>query len=127
VVWRTLHGAELAGLDPAQVLVDAIGERDLAGARDIPAVIDARIRNRTGSLVPLPAGPWSARVPAIADPERRAYVTQVAELMDARKERLGEHAADSAPPSPIPVRHRPNCTAGCAATSATLAGCSTPA
>ena len=97
-LWRTLHGAELAGLDPAQVLVDAIGERDLAGARDIPAVIDARIRNRTGSLVPLPAGPWSARVPAIADPERRAYVTQVAELMDARKERLGEHAADSAPP-----------------------------
>jgi len=92
-LWRTLHGAELAGLDPAQVLVDAIGERDLAGARDIPAVIDARIRNRTGSLVPLPAGPWSARVPAIADPERRAYVTQVAELMDARKERLGEHAA----------------------------------
>ena len=97
-LWRTLHGAELAGLDPAQVLADAIGERDLAGARDIPAVIDARIRNRTGSLVPLPAGPWSARVPAIADPERRAYVTQVAELMDARKERLGEHAADSAPP-----------------------------
>src|SRR5690349_8937375 len=97
-LWRTLHGAELAGLDPAQVLVDAIGERDLAGARDIPAAIDARIRNRTGSLVPLPAGPWSARVPAIADPERRAYVTQVAELMDARKERLGEHAADSAPP-----------------------------
>ena len=97
-LWRTLHGAELAGLDPAQVLADAIGERDLAGARDIPAVIDARIRNRTGSLVPLPAGPWSARVPAIADPERRAYVTQVAGLMDARKERLGEHAADSAPP-----------------------------
>ena len=97
-LWRTLHAAELAGLDPAQVLADAIGERDLAGARDIPAVIDARIRNRIGSLVPLPAGPWSARVPAIADPERRAYVTQVAELMDARKERLGAHAADSAPP-----------------------------
>ncbi len=97
-LWRTLHAAELAGLDPAQVLADAIGERDLAGARDIPAVIDARIRNRIGSLVPLPAGPWSARVPAIADPERRAYVTQVAELMDARKERLGAHAADSALP-----------------------------
>ena len=50
------------------------------------------------SFVPLLAGPWSARVPAIADPERRAYVTQVAKLMDARKKRLGEHAADSAPP-----------------------------
>ena len=76
----------------------AIGERDLTGARDILAVIDARIRNRTGTFVPLLAGPWSARVPAIAGPERRAYVTQVAELMDARKKRLGEHAADSAPP-----------------------------
>ena len=26
-----------------------------------------------GALVPAPAGPWSAQVPAIADPERRAY------------------------------------------------------
>ena len=98
VAMADLHGAELAGLDPAQVLTDAIGERDLAGARDIPAVIDARIRNRTGTFVPLPAGPWSARVPAIADPERRVYATQVAELMDARKERLGQHAAENALP-----------------------------
>jgi hypothetical protein len=97
-LWRTLHAAELAGLDPAQILADAIGERGLAGARDIPAVIDARIRNRTGTLVPLPAGPWSAQVPAITDPERRAYVTQIAELMDARTERLGAHAADSGLP-----------------------------
>ena len=70
-LWRTLRAAELAGHDPAQVLADAIAERDLAGARDIPAVIDARLRHRLGSVVPLPAGPWSAQVPAIADPERR--------------------------------------------------------
>jgi hypothetical protein len=92
-LWRTLHAAELAGLDPAQVLAAAIAERDLAGARDITAVIDARIRNRTGSLVPLPLVPWSARVPAITDPGRRAYVTEIAVLIDARKQRLGEHAA----------------------------------
>ena len=36
-LWRTLRAAELAGLDPARVLADAIAERDLAGARDIPA------------------------------------------------------------------------------------------
>ena len=60
----------------------------------MPSVIDARIRHRLGSLVPLPAGPWSAHVPAIADPERRAYAEQIAALMDARKERLGEHAAE---------------------------------
>ena len=97
-LWRTLRAAELAGLDAAQVLADAIGERDLAGARDLAAVIDARLRYRLGSLVPRLAGPWSAQVPEIADPERRAYVTQIAALMDARKDRIGEHAADHAPP-----------------------------
>ena len=63
-LWRTLRAAELAGLDAGQVLAAAIGERDLAGARDIPAVIDARLRHRLGSLVPLPPGPWSAQLPA---------------------------------------------------------------
>ena len=97
-LWRTLRGAELAGLDPARVLTDAIGERDLAGSRDLAAVLDARIRSRLGSLVPLPAGPWSAQVPAIADPERRAYLAEIAVLMDARKDRIGEHAAEDALP-----------------------------
>ena len=97
-LWRTLRAAELAGLDAGQVLAEAIAERDLAGARDVPSVVDARIRYRLGCLVPLSAGPWSAQVPAIADPERRAYVTQIAALMDARKDRIGEHAAEHALP-----------------------------
>ena len=97
-LWRTLRAAELAGLDAGQVLAAAIGERDLAGARDIPSVIDARLRHRLGSLVPLPPGPWSAQLPAIADPERRAYAAQIAALMDARKDRIGEHAAEHALP-----------------------------
>ena len=97
-LWRTLRGAELAGLDAGQVLADAIAERDLAGSRDVPSVVDARIRYRLGSLIPRPAGPWSAQVPGIADPERRAYAAQVAVLMDARKDRLGEHAAEHALP-----------------------------
>jgi hypothetical protein len=54
-LWRTLHAAELAGLDPAEALATAIGERDLTGARDIPSVFDARLRRRTGQLTPLPA------------------------------------------------------------------------
>jgi hypothetical protein len=97
-LFRTLRTAELAGLDPAQVLADAIGERDLGGSRDPAAVLDARIRSRLGAPVPLPAGPWSAQVPAIADPERRAYVTEIAALMDTRKDRIGEHAAEHALP-----------------------------
>jgi hypothetical protein len=98
LLWRTLRAAELAGLDPASVLADAIAERDLAGSCDIAAVIDARLRHRLGAVVPLPPGPWSARVPAIADPERQAYVAEIAALMDARTHRIGEHAA-SHPPS----------------------------
>jgi hypothetical protein len=97
-LWRTMRAAELAGLDVSQVLAAAIGERDLAGARDLAAVIDARLRYRIGAIVPAPAGPWSAQVPAIADPERRAYLTQIAAMMDARKDRIGEHATGHAPP-----------------------------
>jgi AAA domain len=97
-LWRTLRAAELAGLDPAQVLTDAIGERDLTGSRDLAAVLDTRIRARLGTLVPRPAGPWSAQVPAIEDPERRGYLTEIAALMDARKDRIGEHAAEHALP-----------------------------
>jgi conjugative relaxase-like TrwC/TraI family protein len=91
-LWLTLRSAELAGLDARQVLADAISERPLVGARDIPAVINARIRRRTGALVPLPP-PWSAQVPSISDPDRRAYSQEIAALMDARKQRIGEHAA----------------------------------
>ena len=112
-LFRTLRAAELAGLDPAQVLADAIGERDLGGSRDLAAVLDARIRCRLGNPVPLPAGPWSAQVPAIADSERRVYLTEIAALMDARRDRIGEHAAEHALPwavnalGPVPA-HSPD-------------------
>ena len=116
-LWRTLRAAELAGLDPAGVLAGAIAERDLAGSRDIAAVLDARIRNRAGTLVPLPSRPWSAQVPALADPERRAYITDIAALMDARKDRIGEHTASHPPPwataalGPVPA-HPPAGSSG---------------
>jgi conjugative relaxase-like TrwC/TraI family protein len=97
-LWRTLRAAELAGLDAGQVLTGAIGERDLAGSRDVPSVVDARLRARVNPPVPQPAGPWSAQVPDIADPGRRVFVTEVAAMMDARKERIGEHAAEHALP-----------------------------
>ncbi|HEY6313557.1 MAG TPA: AAA family ATPase [Streptosporangiaceae bacterium] len=97
-LWRTMRAAELAGLDVPEVLAAAIGERDLAGVRDLAAIIDARLRYRTGHLVPAPAGPWSAQIPAIADPERRAFAAEIAALIDARKDRIGEHATEHTPP-----------------------------
>jgi hypothetical protein len=93
----TLRAAELAGLDPARALADAIAERDLAGSRDIAAVLDARLRHRLGAVVLLPPGPWSARVPAIADPGRQAYAAEIAALMDVRTDRIGEHATRHPP------------------------------
>jgi len=97
-LWRTLRTVELVGLDARQVLADAVRERSLTGARDVHAVIDARIRRRVGTLVPVPGGPWSAQLPDTADGERREYANQIAVLMDARKERLGEHASADALP-----------------------------
>jgi conjugative relaxase-like TrwC/TraI family protein len=97
-LWRTLRAAELAGLDAGQALAAAVGERGLTGARDVPSVIDARLRHRTGALIPRPAGPWSTQPPEIADPERRAFAEQIAVLMDERKERIGEHATEHSLP-----------------------------
>jgi TrwC relaxase len=93
-LWQTLRSAELAGLDPAGVLRDAVGQRSLSDVRDAAAVVDARIRQRIRGLVPRGARPWSAQVPAMGDPERQDYVARIAQLMDERKERIGEHAAE---------------------------------
>ena len=67
-LFRTLHAAELAGLDPAEVIRTAIASRDLAGARDIAAVLDARIRPRVHPLLPQPQGPWTRGSPACPTP-----------------------------------------------------------
>jgi hypothetical protein len=97
-LWRTLRAAELAGLDPAKALADAVAERDLAGARDLPNVIDARLRHHVHPLVPLPPASWRGQLPDIADPERKAFTAQIADMMDARKVRIGEHAAENSLP-----------------------------
>jgi hypothetical protein len=97
-LYRTLRSAELAGLDPADVARSAIESRDLGGARDVASVIDARIRQRVQPLLPQTQGPWAEQVPELADPDHRAYLAEIATIMDGRKQRLGEHAAQTAPP-----------------------------
>jgi hypothetical protein len=96
-LWRTLRATELAGLDPAHVLREAVGQRSLSDASDIAAVIDSRIRQRLRGLVPVAQLPWAERTPQLSDPERQDYVTQIARAMDERKERIGEHTADHQP------------------------------
>ena len=96
-LFRTLHAAELAGLDPAEILRTAITSRDLAGSRDITSVIDARIRPRVCPLLPQPRGSWTGRVPRLPDPGRQAYLTQIAAMMDDRTGRLGRYTAQTGP------------------------------
>jgi len=96
-LYRTLGGAEAAGLDADAVLARAVGAGSLTGARDVAAVIDSRIREETGSLVPQEPGLWADRVPDIEDEARREYVTAIAAAMDERTERLGEFTAEAAP------------------------------
>jgi len=96
-LFRTLHAAELAGLDPAEVIGTAIAARDLGGARDIAAVLDARIRTRVYPLLPQPQAPWAEPVPPLPDPGRQAYLAEIAAMMDDRTRRLGQHTAQTGP------------------------------
>jgi hypothetical protein len=60
----------------------------------------ARIGHRGQGESPRPPArrAWSAQVPDIADPERETFVAEVAAMMDRRKERIGERAAEHALP-----------------------------
>ena len=96
-LYRTLRGAEAAGQDAGAVLARAVAAGPLTGARDVAAVIDSRVREETGSLVPQDPGPWADQVPDIEDEARREYVAAVAAAMDERTDRLGEFTAEAAP------------------------------
>jgi hypothetical protein len=62
-LYRTMRAAELAGADPGEAVRQAVRSRDLNGVRDIPAVIDARMRRSVSALTPRPFGRWADRVP----------------------------------------------------------------
>ncbi len=97
-LWRTLREAEAAGLDPADVARQAIQASPLTGTRDLPSVINARIRKAHPAMIPATWQPWSDQVPEAADPDQQDYLTRLAAAMDARKDRIGEHAAEARPP-----------------------------
>jgi conjugative relaxase-like TrwC/TraI family protein len=96
-LYRTMRSAELSGADAGEVVRQAAQSRDLNGARDIPAVIDARMRASVNAMAPQPAGRWADRVPQAADPEISDYLGKVATLMDERRDRIGQHAVEHQP------------------------------
>ena len=92
-LWRSLREAEAAGLDGGKTLRLAIVSRPLTGARDIARVVDARVRRMIAATVPKVPGSWAQRVQETGDPELDRFMAQLAEVMDARVRRIGEHAA----------------------------------
>lgn len=96
-LFRTLRAAKLAGLDSAELLHSAVAARDLAGSRDIAAVLDTRIRARVDPLQPRPQSTWADRVPQLPDPARHTYLAQIPAMMDDRTRCLGQHLAQHPP------------------------------
>jgi conjugative relaxase-like TrwC/TraI family protein len=92
-LWRTVRSAELAGLDGATVIGEAVVGRPFTGARSHAAVLAARIREKTERLPPQARDSWSASLPTFADDDMARYMTEVAAAMDDRQRRIGEHAA----------------------------------
>jgi conjugative relaxase-like TrwC/TraI family protein len=97
-LWRTLREAEAAGIDGEQAFRRAVAERSMAGVRDIARVLDARLRRALDGIPPQPPGSWSARVPVTSSDEINRYLRELAEAMDDRTRRLGEHTAQTQPP-----------------------------
>jgi hypothetical protein len=96
-LYRTMRAAELVGEDPAAAVRTAVEYRDFAGARDIPAVIDARMRRSVSATAPPPVGRWADRVPEVADPQISEYLRTLATFMGERRERIGLYAAEHQP------------------------------
>jgi conjugative relaxase-like TrwC/TraI family protein len=96
-LWRTVRSAELAGLDGAHVVRDAITGRPFTGARSHSAVLDARIRAMVGERPPTTGGSWAARLPQFTNPELGRYMAEVAAAMDDRQRRIGQHAVQERP------------------------------
>jgi conjugative relaxase-like TrwC/TraI family protein len=96
-LWRTLREAETTGLDPEQALRQAINERSLTGARDIARVLDARLRRALDGTQPQPSAPWTTRVPETGNADINRYLRELADAMDDRTRRLGQHTAQTQP------------------------------
>ena len=79
------------------MLRQAVAARSMAGARDIARVLDSRVRRRLHGVMPQPLGPWASRIPDTGSAEVNRYLRELAEAMDDRVRRLGEHAAQTQP------------------------------
>ena len=96
-LWRSLREAEAAGLDGAYVLQQAVASRTMNGARDVARVLDSRVRHMLDGVQPQAFRPWTERVPSTGSADLDRYLRELAEAMDDRVRRLGEHTAATQP------------------------------
>jgi hypothetical protein len=96
-LWRALREAEAAGLDSAGVFHRAAASGSLVDAESVAKVLDWRIRQQTAGMPAVAARPWTEQVPQSGDADTCRYVGELAEAMDDRQRRLGEHAAEHSP------------------------------
>jgi conjugative relaxase-like TrwC/TraI family protein len=96
-LWQTLRAAEMAGLDAGEVVRATVNARSLADARSVAAVLYKRMGKIVDPLVPQPHKPWTDRPRQFDDPEIAQYEAGLRQAMDARAERLGEHAVETSP------------------------------
>ena len=79
------------------MLRQAITARSLTGARNIARVLDSRVRRLTGHRPPAGQRTRTSRVPVTGSPDLNRYLTELAQAMDDRARRIGEHAAATRP------------------------------
>ena len=96
-LYRALRAAELAGKDGPAVLRAAIEQRDVTGAASVSAVLAFRVREMTEHLPPAHKDSWAGPVPQTGDPDKDRFLRELAEGINARPERIGEHAAEHPP------------------------------
>jgi TrwC relaxase/AAA domain len=96
-LWRTLREAEAAGMDAGAVLQSAISGGSLRGARHVARVVDARIRRAIKNAVPQPRKPWIQQVPHTGNPDMDRFLAELAQAMDDRVGRIGDHVALTQP------------------------------
>jgi hypothetical protein len=100
---RQVRVAELAGLDPAVLLPQAVQLRPLGDApgrgpaEDVAKVLHSRVREIAGHVAPRAAS-YTQRTPRAADPEIGRFLDGLAGLMDQRIAELGDRAVQDPPP-----------------------------
>jgi hypothetical protein len=96
-LWRTLREAEAAGLDGTRLLQWAADSGSLDDAIHPARVLNYRARRALAGRESQLPGSWADRVPVTGDTDLDRYMRELAEAMDERIRRLGEHAVETTP------------------------------